>query len=69
VLSADAPAPAVGPIELTRYHKGDVRIARCTTFDSFVIFFINDCLVLGASPGSAGCFKNATQTPNVGRRL
>jgi hypothetical protein len=29
----------------------------------FVIF------VWGASPGSAGCFKNATQTPNAGHRL
>jgi hypothetical protein len=44
-----------------------------TTFDSFVMFYqwflFEFFLVCGALPGSAGCFKKATETPNAGHRL
>jgi hypothetical protein len=40
-----------------------------TTFDSFVIFYLCFLFVWGASPGSAGCFKKATQTPNAGHPI
>jgi hypothetical protein len=48
------------------------------TFDSFVIFyflflffriFLEFFFVCSASPGSAGCFKKATETPNAGHPI
>jgi hypothetical protein len=37
-------------------------------FEFLLIFFCLGCFWL-ASPGSASCFKKATETPNAGHRL
>jgi hypothetical protein len=34
-----------------------------------ILKYFDFCFVWGASPGSAGCFNKATQTPNAGHPI